>query len=83
LGFTNWSKTLIDLGSFSEFNVSLSFASIEKNATSDPEIKAELTSKTNITSKEIATGKEIELIVNNSPQKGSILEGSNELKFYL
>ena len=81
-GFTNWSRTRSDLGSFSEFNTSLSFASIEKKATSDPDIKAELISNTAITSSEIATGREIELIVNKNPPKGSILEGSNKLDFY-
>ena len=80
-GLTNWSSTRNDFGSFSAFRISRSLASIEKNATSDPEIKAELISNTIITNKAIATGREIEFSVKSSPVKGSILEGSNEFRF--
>lgn len=56
---------------------------MEKKATSEPEIKAELISNTIITNNDIATGSEIELKVNSSPVKGIILEGSNEFRFFI
>lgn len=56
---------------------------MEKKATSEPEISAELISNTIITNNDIATGSEIELKVNSSPVKGIILDGSNEFRFFI
>ena len=77
LGLVSKSKTLVALGFFSEFKDSLSLASMEKKATSEPETSAELISKITITASAIITGIDIGLKINSSPGKGSILSGSN------
>jgi hypothetical protein len=59
------------------FKASLSFASKEKKATSEPETKAERTSKITITAIAIIIEIDIVLNVKRSPLRGSILGSSN------
>ena len=81
LGLFNSSKTLSALVSFSLDNDSLLFASMEKNATSDPEISAELINKIAITTNDTTIDIEKEFSTISSPERGTILEGSKFYKF--
>jgi hypothetical protein len=76
-GLDNKSKTLVETLSLLLFKVSLSFASIEKKATSEPETKAESTRRTIITIIAIIIENDIGLNTKRSPERDSILEGSN------
>ena len=74
--FSNILITSKDLD-FLSFNASFSLGVKEKKATSEPETKAERTSKITITAIAIIIEIDIVLNVKRSPLRGSILGSSN------